>query len=99
MGSLTPEWVNEAEAILTEVKKNGRFKRLNPVFKIADHFIRKLSKKLRAEPDQAGIYDCSVKILLCNQIPVPSPARTRTSRLLRLTKTTILPRKGSKFNE
>lgn len=54
---VTSELVEEAEEILKKVENKGSFKRLNPVFKIANHFIGGLSKKLRAEPDQAGIYD------------------------------------------
>lgn len=54
---ITPELISETEALLKEVKKNKSFKRLKPVFIIAKYFISGLSKKLRAEPEQVGIYD------------------------------------------
>jgi Transposase IS66 family len=55
--SITSELIEDAEVLLVEARKKDSFKRLKPVFKIADYFIRGLSKKLRAEPNHAGIYD------------------------------------------
>ena len=54
---LTPELIDEAEGLLKKIEKKGRFKNLKSIFMIADFFIGSLSKKTRAEPDQAGVFD------------------------------------------
>jgi hypothetical protein len=54
---LTPDLIEEAELLLKGVIKNGELAWLQPVFKVAHHFIRGLSKKMRAEPDQVRSYD------------------------------------------
>jgi Transposase IS66 family len=54
---LTPGLVNEAEILLKRVKKRKDLNWLGPVVTVADYFIRSLSKRMRAEPDQVGCYD------------------------------------------
>ena len=56
---ITHELLGEAKSLLKQIKQEKTFVQLTPIFRVADYFIRGLSKskKLRAEPDQAGIFD------------------------------------------